>query len=133
GGQGGTAGPGGRRIAGGGAVAGRQVDGRHLPGRAGPVVVVRGALQREGGAVGVQARAARVVGHAAAEVGRHGGRPERAAARRGGHRGHAWRGAVQREADGGAREGVAGRVGGRRLDRVGAVGLRRPGRQRGAA
>src|SRR5207248_9884664 len=74
-----------------------------------------------------------VVGHAAAEAGRHGGRPERAAAGRGGDRRGRGRRLVQGEADGGAGEGVAVLVGGRRPHRVGAVGLRRPGGQRGAA
>src|SRR5439155_507025 len=86
-----------------------------------------------GGAVGVEAHAAAVVGHAAAEAGRHGSRPERAAARRGGDRGRGRRGFVEREADRRAGEGVAGQVGGGRLDRVGAVTLRRPGGQRGVA
>src|SRR5205823_6668282 len=58
GGQRGAAGPGRGGAAGGGAVGGRQVEGGRLPGRAGPVVVVRGALQGEGGAVGGQAHAA---------------------------------------------------------------------------
>src|SRR5205085_5126933 len=106
-----TVGPGGRRIAGGGAVAGCQVEDRGLPGRAGPVVVVGAALEGEGGAVGGQAQAAAVVGHAAAEAGRHAGRPERAAARRGGDRGGRGRRLVQDEADGGAGEGVACLVG----------------------
>src|SRR5205085_1753316 len=128
GGQGGAAGPGRRRAAGGGAVAGRQVEGGGLPARAGPVVVVRGALQREGGAVGGQPRAARVVGHAAAEAGRHGGRPEGAAAGRGGGRGRGRGGPVQGEADGGAGEGITVLVGRGRLHRVGAVALGGPGR-----
>src|SRR5205807_1267166 len=95
--------------------------------------VVAAALEGEGGAVGGQARPARVVGHAATKSRGHGGGAERAAAGRGGHRRRGRRRAVQGEADGRAREGVAGRVRGRRLDGVGAVGLRRPGGHRGAA
>src|SRR5204862_48555 len=106
---------------------------RGLPGRAGPVVVVRGALQREGGAVGGQAHAARVVGHAAAEAGRHGGRPEGVAAGRRRHRRRARGRLVQGEAARGAGEGVAVLVGPRCLDRVGAVARRSPGGQGGAA
>src|SRR5439155_1465605 len=128
-GQRGAAGRGGSRIAGGGAVAGRQVGDRGLPGRAVPVVFVRGALEGEGGAVGVEADAAAVVGHAATETGRHGAGAEEAAAGRGGHRCRARHCVVQGEADGGAGEGVARLVGGLRLDRVGAVALRGPGGQ----
>src|SRR5439155_711068 len=117
------AGPGGRRIAGGGVVAGCQVDGGGLPGRAGPVEVVRGTLQREGGAVGGQAHAAAVVGHDAAEAARHAGRPERTAAGRRGHRRGGRDRVVQGEADRGSGGGIAVLVGGRRLDRVGAFAL----------
>src|SRR5206468_898536 len=108
-------------------------EGGRLPGRAGPVVVVRGALQREGDAVGGQPHAARVVGHAAAEAGRHGGGAEEAAAGRRRHRGRGRRRLVQGEADRGAGEGVAVLVGRGRLHRIGAVALRGPGGQRGAA
>src|SRR5207248_105278 len=65
-----------------------------------------------------------VVGAGAAAVA--GGRQVRG---RGGGRGAG----VEGEADRGAGEGVARLVGGRRLDRVGAVALRRPGGQGGVA
>src|SRR5262249_25042494 len=115
------------------AVCGGQVEDRGLPARAGPVVVVAAALEGEGGAVGGQAHAAAVVGHTAAEAGRHRDGAEGAAAGRGGHRRRGRGRVVQGEADGGAGEGVAVLVGGRRLHGVGGVGLRRPAGQRGAA
>src|SRR5207302_1249852 len=105
GGQGGAARPGRGRAPGGGAVGGRQAEGGGLPARARPVEVVRGPLQREGRTVGVQADPAGVVGHAAAEAGRHGGGPEGAAAGRGGDRRGRGRRLVQGEADRRAREG----------------------------
>src|SRR5439155_876407 len=93
----------------------------------------RGALQGKRRAVGGQAHPARVVRHAAAEAGRHGSGRERAATRRGRHRRRARRRLVEGEADGRAGEGVAVLVGGGRLDRIGAVALRGPGGQGGAA
>src|SRR5439155_5354001 len=64
-----------------GAVSRCKREGRGLPGRAGPVEAVRAALQGEGGAVGVQAHAAAVVGCAAGEGRGHGEWPIVAAVR----------------------------------------------------
>src|SRR4029079_7061931 len=100
------------RATGGDAVGGREVDGHRLPARARPVEVVRGAPQGEGGAVGVDARPAPVVGHAATKSRGHGGGAERAADGRGGDRGRGRRRAVEREAGGRAGARGGGPVGG---------------------
>src|SRR5262249_20283539 len=102
------------------AVGGGQVEGPGLPARARPVEAVAAALEGEGGAVGIQAPPARVVGHAATKSRGHGGGAEEAAAGRGGRRRRGRRGRVQGEAGRGAGEGVARLVGGRRLHGVGA-------------
>ena len=83
-----VAGPGCRRAADGAKVCRGQVDGGRCKGRAVPVVAA-GVLQRERGAVGIQAGAAEpaIVGHTAGEARRHRGGLEEVPARWRRHRG----------------------------------------------
>ena len=120
-GHGDAAGPG-RGVSTGGRVVSRgQIEGARLPGRAGPVQAIRGALQGEGRAVGTQAHAAAVVARSASEAGRHGGAAVGAAASRRRHR-RRWRRCIQGEADR-ARECIADLVRRRRGDRIRALDL----------
>ena len=111
-------------------MCGRQIGDRRLPGRAGPVVVVRAPPQGEGRAVGVQAAAASVIGGAAAEGRRHGRCPVVAAGWGRRHGCGYRRRLIQCEAHSRACEGIACFVGRLRLHSVGAVGRGRPRRQR---
>src|SRR5205814_1394420 len=85
-----------------GAVSRCKREGGGLPGRAGPVEAVRAALQGEGGAVGVQANAAAVVGRRAGKGRGYGAGPIAAAVHRRRHR-RGRRRLVQGEGDGSAR------------------------------
>ena len=129
----GAAGPCGRRVSGGRAVGRREIGNTRLPDRAGPVVVVGGALQGKGGAVQVQAYAAAIIGCAAAKSCGNRSRPVDAPIRRTRHGCRHRRRVVQRESNGGTREGIARliRRGGSYRER--AISLRCPRGHRRAA